>query len=63
MEFSRPKLIQTNAKITDAAGNLLATASGKYVPVTPDDHRKVLTTFVDEPETSAAAKMLAQEVV
>jgi len=60
VEFSRPKLIQTAAKFTDGSGNLLGTASGKYVPLTPEENRLVISTFVDEPETSAAAKMLAQ---
>jgi acyl-coenzyme A thioesterase PaaI-like protein len=62
VEFSRPRLIQTAAKIFDESGNLVTTASGKYVPLSPDEHRTVLTTFVQDPETAAAALELAKEV-
>lgn len=52
VEFSRPKLIETTAKITDTSNSLIATATGKYVPVAPDQHKRFVMTMIDEPETA-----------
>jgi acyl-coenzyme A thioesterase PaaI-like protein len=58
VEFSRPKLIETAARITDTANALIATANGKYVPVAPEQHRRFVMTMLDEPETTAALQIL-----
>ena len=58
VDYSRPKLIETSAKIFDASGRLLTTASGKYIPLTPEQHQAALRSFIDKPETAAAARFL-----
>lgn len=58
VETSRPRLVETAAKIFDATGKLLVTAQGKYVPVTPEQHQAVAATFVADPETEKAASYL-----
>jgi len=55
VEFSRPKLVETAAKIfDDEAKKLIATGNGKYVPVSPEQHKSFAATMIDEPTTSAA---------
>ena len=54
----RSRLIETMGELRDDTGQLIATASGKYVPVPPDRNRYVLTTFVDESTTAKAADIL-----
>lgn len=58
VEFSRPKLIECAGKVFDAAGKLLATGSGKYVPMTIEQHKQVTNTLVDEPATAQTATFL-----
>src|SRR4051812_30531103 len=58
VEFRAPRLIQTAATMRDEANQLLATASGKYVPVSPDQHAAFMATVVDEPSTIDATSML-----
>jgi acyl-coenzyme A thioesterase PaaI-like protein len=58
VDFSRPKLVETSAKILDAANSLIATANGKYVPVAPDQHKAMVVTMIDEPATAAALSFL-----
>jgi acyl-coenzyme A thioesterase PaaI-like protein len=58
VETSRPKLVETAGKIFDATGKLLVTAQGKYVPLAPELHQSVLTTFTNHPETLKAANVL-----
>src|SRR5256885_13865884 len=38
VESSRAKLLQTSGQVLDASGDVIATASGKYVPVPQDRH-------------------------
>ena len=57
IESQRPKLIQTSAKIT-GSGGLLATAGGKYIPVSGDRHEAFVATLIDEPATQDAAAHL-----
>ncbi len=61
VEFSRPRLIETTAKMT-GAGGLLATASGKYVPVDPAQNEAIMATLIDEPSTHAANAMLTRGI-
>jgi uncharacterized protein (TIGR00369 family) len=58
VEFSRPKLIEATGRITDSANSLIATASGKYVPVAPDQHKAFVATLLDEPATAKALSVL-----
>jgi acyl-coenzyme A thioesterase PaaI-like protein len=59
VEFSRPKLIETAAKIfDDEANKLVATGNGKYVPVTPEQHKSFIATMLDEPATNPALAIL-----
>jgi uncharacterized protein (TIGR00369 family) len=54
----RSRLIETVGELRDEAGELVASGSGKYVPVPVDRNRFVMTTFVDEPGTAISARML-----
>jgi acyl-coenzyme A thioesterase PaaI-like protein len=58
VEFRAPRLIQTAATMRDEANQLLATASGKYVPISPDQHAAFMATMVDEPTTTTATNLL-----
>jgi acyl-coenzyme A thioesterase PaaI-like protein len=58
VETSRPRLVETAGKLFDASGKLLVTAQGKYIPVTPEQHQAVTTTFTPNPETEKAANYL-----
>jgi acyl-coenzyme A thioesterase PaaI-like protein len=60
VEFSRPRLVTTAATARDAEGQIIATASGKYVPMSIDQHRSMCATFVPEPQTQAAAARLVE---
>jgi acyl-CoA thioesterase FadM len=58
VESARPRLIQAIAEIRDAAGEVIASASGKYVPLPPDRNRAFVATLIDEPATAATARSL-----
>ena len=58
VEFRNPRLVQTAATLRDAVGNILATASGKYVPVSLDQNAAFLATLMDSPDTADAAAAL-----
>lgn len=55
---NRPRLIQTQSEIRDAGGNVLASGSGKYTPMSPENNRKMLETLIHEPHTLQAYKWL-----
>ncbi len=55
---ARPRLIQTDAQIRDAAGNTLVTATAKYVPLPPDENRRFVSTLVDEPATDETTRAM-----
>jgi acyl-coenzyme A thioesterase PaaI-like protein len=57
VEFNRPKLVEAVCKVFDFAGKLIATGSGKYVPVSPEQHLNFMKSFIDDPHTAAAAAM------
>ena len=61
VESARPRLVATSGTIHDDSGRLVATASGKYVPVDVARHRAVIETLLHEPATAAAAKVLQSE--
>ncbi len=58
VDFSRPKLVEPSAKLFDESGKLMATASGKYVPVAAAEHAHFVTTFIEDERTKAASGML-----
>ena len=59
VDFRAPRLIQTSAVLRDVAdGGLLATASGKYVPLSAEQNAAMLETLVDAPSTSTTARAL-----
>jgi acyl-coenzyme A thioesterase PaaI-like protein len=58
VEFSRPRLVQAAAKIFDHDNRLIATASGKYIPMPVDQHAQVVATFVQDPASAPAAQRL-----
>jgi acyl-coenzyme A thioesterase PaaI-like protein len=60
VDSSRPRLIQTTADARDADGNLVATATGKYIPLAPDRNREFVGTLVDHPNTADTARALKE---
>jgi acyl-coenzyme A thioesterase PaaI-like protein len=58
VELTRSKLISTTGEALDSAGRIVATATGKYVPLTDAENREFMRTFVSDPSTSAAAEMM-----
>jgi uncharacterized protein (TIGR00369 family) len=57
----RPRLVQTSGSVIDAAGRVVATATGKYVPLDDARHRAFASTFVREPATARAAGLLLKD--
>lgn len=58
VDFHAPRLIQTSAKLSDTSGQLLSTASAKYIPLTPHESETFLATLLDHPDTTEAANIL-----
>lgn len=58
VESKRSKLISTSAEAADEGGNVVAMATGKYVPLSEEVNRDFVGTFVDSPATAAAAEMM-----
>lgn len=58
VESSRARMVQTSGEVVDAAGDVIATASGKYVPLSDQRHAAFVATLVDEPLTAKAAEVL-----
>src|SRR5439155_7491165 len=54
VEFSRPKLIETSAKLLEPSGVPAATAQGKYLPMPVDEHRRFIATMVESPMTETS---------
>ena len=61
VESVRSRLIETIGTITDEDGRVVATGDGKYIPLTEDRHRAFVETFVTEPATAEAARLLRRE--
>jgi acyl-coenzyme A thioesterase PaaI-like protein len=51
----RPRLIQSTATARDASGNLIAEATGKYVPMPIETHQQVVATLVPDAQTQTTA--------
>jgi acyl-coenzyme A thioesterase PaaI-like protein len=58
VDFSRHKLVEPSAKIFDEFHKLLATATGKYVPVSPEQHAQFVRTFIESDRTLEASALL-----
>lgn len=58
VEFSRHKLVSAMAKLLTPTHDVVATAEGKYVPMSKEASFKVTQTFVDEDSTREAALAL-----
>ena len=57
---SRSRLIETEAAVTNEAGELLAAGSAKYTPLTPDKNRAFVATLVTDPATTASSQILQE---
>lgn len=60
VESFRSRLVLTTYRCVDEAGVELSSGTGKYVPLSEEQHQRVMETFVDEPESRAAAELLRQ---
>jgi acyl-coenzyme A thioesterase PaaI-like protein len=58
VDSKRSRLITTVGEVLRHDGVVLAEASGKYVPVTPEPHVEFMRTFVEEASTQDAARSL-----
>lgn len=58
VEVARSRIVTTVAVVRDAAGTIVAEASGKYVPLPDEKNREFVKTLVDEPGTVEAARAL-----
>jgi acyl-coenzyme A thioesterase PaaI-like protein len=63
VEFSRPKLIETTAKLLGPSGAPAATASGKYLPMSIEEHRRFTSTMIQATHTPASAFPLGVKTV
>jgi acyl-coenzyme A thioesterase PaaI-like protein len=57
VDSNRPRLLQTSATVHGAVG-LIASATGKYVPLPPDQHAEFVATLVNAPATANTAASL-----
>ena len=57
VDFSRPKMVEPSAKIFDQYNKLMVTATGKYVPVTGEQHGQFVRTFIQSNTTKTAAEL------
>jgi len=55
VELSRPKIVQTAATLRTPDTNIVASASGKYVPMPIEKHLEVVDSFVESDATQSAA--------
>ena len=60
VESARPRLVLTIAEVRDAAGALVAEATGKYVPLSPQRNREFVATLLDDPEAATTVQELRQ---
>jgi acyl-coenzyme A thioesterase PaaI-like protein len=58
VQSSRARLITISAEAVDATGQTIAIASGKYVPLTAEENRRLVQTLLSDPATAAAADMM-----
>jgi acyl-coenzyme A thioesterase PaaI-like protein len=58
VDYFRPTLVETTARVIDSANSLIATANGKYIPVQPDQHKAFVATLLEEEATSRSLALL-----
>jgi len=58
IESARPKLILASSTITAPDATIIAQATGKYIPVSPDESRRMLDSLLPDPATAQAAQLL-----
>jgi len=58
VESTRGKMTLTSGTITEQAGDLIATAEGKYLALSDDRHQAFVATLIDESATAKAAGIL-----
>ncbi len=54
----RPKLIESRGELINDAGVIVASATGKFVPVSTESNRDILATLLPEPMTAQTLKTL-----
>jgi uncharacterized protein (TIGR00369 family) len=60
VESYRSRLVLTTYRCLDENGQELSSGTGKYVALSEEQHAAVIATFVDEPDSRAAALILSQ---
>ncbi len=58
VDSSRSRLILTSAEAIDESGTIVATATGKYVPLPADESDAFVATFIRDPATEPAAELM-----
>jgi uncharacterized protein (TIGR00369 family) len=58
VESSRSRLIVTWAEALDESGKTIASAGGKYVPMSREENAAFVRTLLDSPTTAAAAELM-----
>ena len=58
VEQARSKLVTVNCRLIDASGALVTSASGKYVPLSPEQHARFVATLLDTPSTHETLVLL-----
>jgi acyl-coenzyme A thioesterase PaaI-like protein len=58
VESARPRLLRTTSRCLDETGQLVADATGKYVPLPAGESREFLDALIAEHGTRAAAEIL-----
>ena len=58
VESARSRMVQTMGEVVSPAGEVLASALAKYVPLSVEQHREFVATALDEPATAQAARLL-----
>jgi acyl-coenzyme A thioesterase PaaI-like protein len=61
VESARSRMIQAAALVMDVDRQVIATASGKYVPMSPDRSALFVATLIEEPATAEALRFLRQQ--
>lgn len=61
VEAARSRLIAAVATMIDESGNLIASASAKYLPMQPDVNRQMIDTMLREPMTAEALNHFTRE--
>jgi len=58
IDVARRKLVITTCEVMRADGTIIATASGKYIPLAEDRNREFVATLVQTTETEESAAVL-----